>query len=169
MFKSVIQQFFQYALFFLMFSGQVWAAEPELSHNIVVHPLSGLPSAITLAVKNFKVSKARVFLVVDGELLVLNLEHFNVADVFHANFPSPKNTLSYQFQLVDFDGKVFMSDNFKAKLQCKTNEVEKLFKNSSVSDWQEKLLREAVELEHQRLMLEQLIDSINDFAKSGGA
>ena len=142
------------------------SARVSFNHKVLVHPLPGLPSAITLSIDKIKATQVRALLVLDGELLVISLEYFSSASVFHGMFPAPKKSLSYQFQIISADGGSYLSKEFFVDPECSDIALENILSGARNFSFHEKMVREALRLDHQRVVLEYLVGAIASFKKS---
>lgn len=97
-------------------------AEPILrfSHQVSINPIPPLPGVITFIGQEggTRYKQVRVLLVLDGELLTIPLVAGGDGTSYRAVFPTPKTTMSYQFQVITDDGGARLSETFQVNPVC---------------------------------------------------
>lgn len=131
----------------------------DLRHRLVLNPVAGLPSRITLKLPPVeKDAVVRALLVLDGKLLTLPLKRDGASSEFIGEFPTPFTSLGYQFQVLGKDdGSSRLSSFYRARASCEDapQTEEEAFEGQSA------LIAEAQRLRERAQLLEEVISSIN--------
>lgn len=92
---------------------------PKFSQRVTLNPIWGLPSLLSLVVDDPKqITQARALMVIDGELLAVPLRYHEPSQAFRGIFPTPEQTLSFQFQLIFSSGKSALSAPLAVEPRC---------------------------------------------------
>jgi hypothetical protein len=106
------------ALCFL-FPSSALTQELRFSHQISLNPISPLQSVITFVPEggaNYQM--VRALLILDGELLAVPLQSEADGKAYRGTFPTPKETLSYQFQAISTEDSSKLSASFEVSPYC---------------------------------------------------
>jgi hypothetical protein len=88
-------------------------------HQILFNSTPGLLSLITGSLDEFTPNtKVRALLTIDGQLLVVPLRYVPEAKVFRGSFPTPRDIVTYRFQISSDNGKVLLSQNYRSEPRC---------------------------------------------------
>lgn len=141
------------------------AALRPFEHRLILHPYRGLPSELIFTPREKIPVQVRGLFVLDGVLLVVPFRHNRGQKHFVAVFPTPKKTLRYQFQMVFDGGKTLLSEVFAANPQCSSVEAEQMVRKAKSFRHQQKLLREAIALDRDVVVIQYLIQAIDNILK----
>ncbi len=91
-------------------------------HDTSLATLPGLLGKVSFAPREHldRIHQVRAFLLIDSQLLVVPLRFDATNEVFVGSFPTPKESLRYQFQLVYRNGKSLVSETFSIEPDCET-------------------------------------------------
>ncbi len=133
------------------------------NHQVTISPYPGLPSKITVLRVPESVLEMRALLVLDGALAVLPLRLTADAGNLEVSFPTPRDTLSYQFQVVSKRGagEAWMSEMYAVDPKCVEVSSETALSAANHFPSQAELLKKAVELDKEVETLKYVLTSIN--------
>jgi len=95
------------------------ADELRFSHHITLHPVPSLASVVSFVPgEGEELSAVRALLLLDGELLSVPLIPEAGAKSYRGTFPTPKQSLSYRFQIVKQNGGARLSQSYVIKPEC---------------------------------------------------
>lgn len=95
----------------------------QFNHKLNLNALAQLPSVIELDPPTdtdvrTNMSQVRALMVIDDRLLTLPLRYDGAFDAFVAQFPTPRTSLQYQFQLIRKDGGTILSELYSVNPSC---------------------------------------------------
>lgn len=135
------------------------AANLTFTAQVQLSPITKLPANITFVPEGEaggNIEQVRALLVLDGELLAIKLqkdlspETRNVGAEFRGMFPSPSETLTYQFQIISKGGKTELTNRFEVSPSCAdyqiTEEMDRETKILTLAQQQKKRLEIARDL-----------------------
>jgi hypothetical protein len=108
----------------VIFSGLTCQASADstlrFNHQLSLNPVPSLPGVITFVGQEGggRYRTVRALLVLDGELLAVSLVSGGDGKTHRGSFPTPKSSLSYQFQVLTDDGGSLLSDSFEVSPVC---------------------------------------------------
>ncbi len=128
-------------------------ADAGFGHNLVIGEGPGLPSYIVFRFGEKKPVAIRVLFVLDGSLLVAPLRFQEASGDFRGEFPTPQESLMYQFQASFADGSVLLSETFTADAGCAGAEAHRIIAAAKKYPQQPELLEQvrALDLDIARL------------------
>jgi hypothetical protein len=143
------------------------AANLKFTAQVQLSPISQLPANITFVPEGdvgSSIDQVRAMLVLDGELLAIKLQKDsqpktrNEGPEFRGVFPTPNETLTYQFQIMYKNGKAELTNRFETLPGCSgyriEDEVDRETKILMLSQQQKKRLeiaRDLLRLEKKRI------------------
>ena len=123
-----ISYLFVTSLFFVIGSNQnAFASNLTFTAQVQLSPISQLPANITFVPEGDSgsdIEQVRALLVLDGELLAIKLQKDaqprsrTEGPEFRGTFPSPNETLTYQFQIISKSGKAELTNRFEVVPSC---------------------------------------------------
>jgi hypothetical protein len=117
------------------------AIDGDFVHEISLHPMTQMPSTITIVPRGDfggQVDQIRALLVLDGALLAIKLHPQNInvgpreesnslndkrPTEFKGSFPTPAESLSYQFQIILKGGRSQLTERFEVSPDCPGFEI----------------------------------------------
>lgn len=116
-------------------------------YNLALNSVPGLPSSLSLSSKQNTIKQSRVFLLLDGELLVLPLTPSEEEKgKLSVSFPTPRESLSFQFQGIDSGKNLVLSETTFVDLSCPKNHSQSII-DAKAKDAAHK---EAIEKAHSK-------------------
>ena len=154
-------------LFSLSILPSAWASNLIFTSEVRLSPITQLPADITFVPEGesgANIKQVRALLVLDGELLAIKLKKDlqpqtrNEGPEFRGTFPSPSETITYQFQITFNDGKAELTNSFEVSPGCPgfqvTDDLDRETKILIQSQQQKKRLetaRDLIKLEMRKL------------------
>lgn len=93
--------------------------ELRFSHQVTLHSIPPLQSIITFVPADGEDLKTvRALLQLDGELLVVPLLSEPGAKSYRGTFPTPKESLSFEFQVISTNGATQLTRRFEVSPEC---------------------------------------------------
>ena len=120
-----------------------FASNLTFTAQVQLSPVTQLPANITFVPEGDSgaaIEQVRALLVLDGELLAIKLQKDvqprtrSQGPEFRGTFPSPNQTITYQFQIIYKDGKAELTNRFEVSPGCRgyqiTDEVDRETRSS---------------------------------------
>lgn len=142
-------------------------------HQLKLNSIAGLPSEITITLSPQKelVAHVRALFVLDGKLLVIPFGKSGEDSLYHGTFPTPTDSLHYQFQFISVKGKSTLSPVFQASPLCTDNAgdnaAQNLAQKANRFPKQPELLQESFVLQRSAEVLSYVISGIKNVAEGG--
>ena len=137
----------------------------DYSHNLVLSPYTSLPSYVIFRFKKEKPLMVRGLFTLDGRLLVVPLSYRLKSNDFRASFPTPSESLEYQFQAVFSDGEMQLSEKFTSESRCALHATEALVSKANGYPLQNKMISLALWLDEELSQLKYAIFLSETLAK----
>lgn len=134
-------------------------------HKLVLNAYSGMPSMLMFSSVADKPAEVRALITLDGSLLAVPLSFHMKTKSFVGTFPTPKQSLQYQFQVLLPEGRLAISELFTADPKCEKNVADEIAKSAASFPAQAGLLTEALELDKDSERLQYMINSIESVLK----
>lgn len=106
-------------------------------------------------------------MVLDGKLLSLPLRYDSSYNSFTAQFPTPHESLNYQFQLIRKDGGTILSDSYAVNPSCEEELTRLLDSNKEKFAGQRALALEATRKLEDIHRMNYLINGVKNLVQSG--
>ena len=116
----------------LFIVGPAWASNLAFTAQVQLSPIVQLPANITFVPEGdsgVDIEQVRALLVLDGELLAIKLQKDmqpgsrSAGPEFRGMFPSPNETLTYQFQIISKGGKAELTNRFEVSPSCSDYQI----------------------------------------------
>lgn len=120
-------------------------ADTSFSHHVSLNQVPGLPAQIELHTDDLHVERARALVTVDDRLLIIPLRSLGSGN-YRGIFPSPKEKVTYQFQLVTEGNKARLTRTFRTAQSCGLMDVPSGPPSKAILMKQASALDESVEL-----------------------
>jgi hypothetical protein len=137
----------------------------RFAHNLLLSSYPGLPSQVLFSFFEEKPVLVRGIFFLDGHMLVVPFAARKDIQQFRGIFPTPHETLRYQFQAVFGDGRTLLSEEFIAEPRCGLLEALKIVGSARAFPAQNDLLEQALALDQQSSQLKYALFVINTFLK----
>ena len=140
---------------------------PDYSHTITLHDELGLPGSVILTVNgDEKPAIARMLIELDGNLVTLQLKYLSALDAFREIFPTPAHSLTYRFQFIYENGKIYTSSSYFTTPECGMDRaVEETLLQATAFLEQKALLQQAIEFDRTSTRLEHIAQTLTSLKK----
>ena len=135
------------------------AREAQFSHNLLLNTHPGVPSKLIFRFSGVKPKSVRAIMLLDGNLLVVPLSYIDKQGNFRGSFPTPRESLSYQFQ-ASLEGTTLLSGMFTAEARCAEAALGKIISAANAFPGQTGLLRQALTLEDELEQYKYIVSSL---------
>ena len=155
----IISPLIVFISFSIVLGSSADASNLTFTSQVQLSPVTQLPANITFVPEGdsgTNIEQVRALLVLDGELLAIKLQKDvqprtrSQGPEFRGTFPSPNETITYQFQIIYRDGKAELTNRFEVSPGCRgyqiSDEVDRETKILALSQQQKKRLETARDL-----------------------